>query len=154
MKIFEKKMNYTCSIEINLPITKVIELWNNEAFFNKWQDGFQSITILEGEKNAVGTKSKILLQQGKRKMELIETIITNNLPTEKKALYEHIHMSNTQSSRFEKIDKNKTLYISEVEYTKFNGFAPKVMAKLFPNMFKKQSLKWMEQFKTFAEEYY
>ncbi len=146
-------MNYTCSIEINLPITKVIELWSNETFFNEWQDGFQSITVIEGKPGAVGTKSKILLQQGKRKMELTETIITNNLPTEKKALYEHIHMSNTQSSRFEKIDVNTTRYISEVEYTQFNGFAPKVMAKLFPGMLKKQSLKWMEQFKAFAEEY-
>ncbi|MDG1477707.1 MAG: SRPBCC family protein [Vicingaceae bacterium] len=146
-------LKYTCTIEINLPITKVIELWDNEIYFSKWQDGFQSIENIEGLAGRVGTKSKILLQQGKRKMELIETIITNNLPTDKKALYEHIHMTNTQTTRFESINKNKTLYISEVEYTKFNGFAPKLMAKLFPSMFKKQSQKWMNQFKVFAEEY-
>jgi len=146
-------MNYTCTIEINLPITKIVELWNNEAYFKHWQDGFQSIETIEGLSGRVGTKSKILLQQGKRKMELIETIITNNLPTEKKALYEHIHMTNTQTTKFESISENKTLYISEVEYTKFNGFIPKLMSKLFSSMFKKQSQKWMNQFKAFAESY-
>jgi uncharacterized membrane protein len=146
-------MKYTCSIEINLPIDRVVALWSNEAYFNQWQDGFQSIENIEGVAGKVGTKSKISLNDGNRKMVLIETIITNNLPKEKKAEYEHIHMTNTQSSRFEKIDENKTLYISEVEYTKFNGFAPKVIAKLFPSMFKKQSKKWMNQFKAFAENH-
>ena len=146
-------MKYTCTIEINLPLNKVVELWSNEAYFKHWQDGFQSITLIEGEPGTVGAKSKILLEQGKRKMELIETIISNNLPTEKKALYEHIHMTNTQTTRFEVVNPNTTRYISEVEYTKFNGFLPKLMAKLFPGMFKKQSQKWMDQFKEFAENH-
>lgn len=144
-------MKYTCSVDINVPITKVVELWADEAHFDKWQDGFQSITHLEGEPNAVGAKSRILLEQGKRKMELTETLLSNNLPAEKKALYEHIHMVNTQTSRFEQINELQTRYISEVEYTKFNGFMPKLMARLFPGMFKKQSQKWMDQFKEFAE---
>ena len=144
-------MKYTCSIEINLPIDQVTMLWENEKLFNKWQDGFQSIELLKGQNGTTGAKSKIILEQGKRRLELIETIISNNLPEEKKALYEHIHMTNTQTTRFNKVSENKTNYISEVEYTKFNGFMPKLMAKLFPGMFKKQSQKWMNQFKDFAE---
>ena len=84
-------------------------------------------------------------------MELIETIITNNLPYEKKALYEHTNMTNTQTTKFESISEGRTLFISEVEYTKFNGFIPNLMAKFFPGVFKKQSQKWMNQFKVFAE---
>ncbi|WP_350288683.1 SRPBCC family protein [uncultured Croceitalea sp.] len=144
-------MKYTCTIVINLPIENVVALWTNEAYFKEWQDGFQHITLQEGEPNSVGAKSKILLQEGKRKIELLETILVNNLPEEKKALYEHIHMTNTQTTRFQKISENQTRYISEVAYTKFNGFMPKLMAKLFPGMFKKQSQKWMNQFKIFAE---
>jgi uncharacterized membrane protein len=144
-------MKYSCTVEINLPIDKVIALWTNEDHYKHWQDGFQSIEVIEGQAGAIGTKSRILLEQGKRKMELMETIISNQLPEEKKALYEHIHMSNTQLSKFEKINENKTRYISIVEYTQFNGFLPKLMAGLFPKMFKKQSQKWMDQFKVFAE---
>lgn len=144
-------MKYTCSVEINLPIEKVVALWIDEANFEKWQDGFQSIKHFEGQRNSIGTKSRILLQQGKRKIELTETILSNNLPEEKKALYEHIHMINTQTTKFKKINENQTRYISEVEYTKFNGFMPKLMAKLFPKMFKKQNQKWMNQFKKFTE---
>ncbi len=145
-------MKYICTIEIDLPIERVSTLWADERNFHHWQDGFQSITLLEGEKDAVGAKSKIVLQHGKRRMELLETIITNNLPQERKASYEHIHMTNTQATRFESISDEKTRYISEVEYNQFNGFLPKLMAKLVPGMFKKQSQKWIGQFKAFAEK--
>lgn len=144
-------MKYSCKVEIDRPIEKVAALWANEDYFNKWQDGFQSITLIEGKANTTGTKSKIVYQQGKRKLELIETIITENLPYEKKARYEHQHMINTQTTRFEKISAIKTRFISEVNYTKFNGLMPKLLAKFFPKMFKKQSQKWMNQFKVFAE---
>lgn len=144
-------MKYTCTIDLDLPLEKVIRLWENENHFDKWQDGFQSIELLEGEPGAIGAKSRIFFQHGKMTMELIETILSNNLPQEKKALYEHIHMTNTQTTSFESLSENQTLYISKVEYTKFNGFKPKLMAKLFPGMFKKQSQKWMKQFKAFAE---
>lgn len=144
-------MKYTCTIEINLPINRTVELWEDENNFKNWQDGFESIKLLDGTANTKGAKSKIIFK-GKRKMELVETIIKSDLPKEKTALYEHIHMTNTQTSRFEPINENKTRYISEVEYTKFNGFMIKMMAKLFPNKFKEQSQKWMNQFKEFAEK--
>lgn len=146
-------MNYKCSVEIKKNIHRVVDLWKNEKHFGKWQDGFLSINLFEGKKHEIDSKSKILLSQGKRKMELIETILVNELPREKKALYEHIHMTNTQTSSFEKLDENKTIYHSEVEYVEFNGFMPKLMAKLFPGLFKKQSEKWMKQFKEFAENH-
>ena len=144
-------MKYICTVDIDMAIDKVAKLWEDENHFEKWQDGFQSITPLEGQPGSVGARSRILYQQGKRKMELTETIISNNLPQEKKALYEHTQMTNTQTTKFEKISESKTHYISEVEYTKFTGFIPNLMAMLFPGMFKKQSQKWMDQFKAFAE---
>ncbi len=144
-------MKYTCTVDINLPIDKVVSLWDNESNFKEWQDGFESIEHLSGSPNSKGTKSKIIFQ-GKRKIELLETIILADLPKEKIALYEHSHMTNTQTTRFKVIEQNKTQYISEVEYTKFNGIMIKVMAKLFPSKFKEQSQKWMNQFKEFAEK--
>jgi uncharacterized membrane protein len=144
-------MKYTCTVDINLPVNKVVALWENENNFKEWQDGFKSIEHLSGKPNTEGAKSKIVLQ-GKREIELLETIITVDLPKEKIALYEHCHMTNTQTTRFKAIDQNKTQYISEVEYTKFNGIMIKLMAKFFPSKFKEQSQKWMNQFKEFAEK--
>ena len=123
-------MKYTCTVDINLPIHKVVSLWDNESNFKEWQDGFESIEHLSGTPSSKGAKSKIVLQ-GKRKIELLETIISVDLPKEKIALYEHSHMTNTQTTRFKVIDQNKTQYISEVEYTKFKGIMIKLMAKFF-----------------------
>jgi uncharacterized membrane protein len=144
-------MKYTCIIDISLPIDKVVQLWKDENNFKEWQDDFESIEHLSGIPNTKGAKSKIIFQ-GKRRIELLETIISADLPKNKTALYEHIHMTNTQTTRFKTIEDNRTRYISEVEYTKFNGIMIKLMAKLFPGKFKEQSQKWMNQFKEFAEK--
>ena len=145
-------MKYTCTVDINLPKEKVVDLWNDQNNYKEWQDGFQYIELLSGEVNTEGAKSKILLQGKKSRIELIETIVSSNLPNEITAIYEHKHMTNTQTTKFESIENNKTKYISEVEYTQFNGIMIKLLAKLFPGKFKAQSQKWMIQFKNFAEQ--
>lgn len=101
-------MKYICSIEINLPIAKVVELWNNENHFKEWQDGFEKMEHLDGIPNTNGAKARITFN-GKHKMELIETIISSNLPKEKVALYEHIHM--TIKPRVLKISETTKHYI-------------------------------------------
>jgi len=143
-------MKYICTITINAPIDRVVSLWENEEYFHKWQEGFKSIEHLSGEPHTVVATSRIIIE-GKQRIELIETILSNNLPREKMGLYEHIHMTNTQKSSFKSIDESTTQYTSEVEYTKFNGIMIKIIAKLFPGQFKKQSQKWMENFKQFVE---
>ncbi|MGB1240989.1 MAG: SRPBCC family protein [Chitinophagales bacterium] len=144
-------MKYTCTVTIDVPIEKVVALWEDEQNFKEWQDDFKSIEHLEGIPHIRGAKSKIVFD-GKNRIELIETILSIDLPKEKVALYEHIHMTNTQSSKFKTIEDNKTLYTSEVKYLKFNGFMVKLFAKFFPSKFKGQSQKWMNQFKAFAEQ--
>jgi uncharacterized membrane protein len=145
-------MKYTCKTTINQPIDKVATLWADENYFKEWQDGFQSIELLNGKANAVGAKSKIILD-GNQYIELIETILINDLPKEKKGLYEHKHMTNTQHTKFVALSDTETEFISEVEYTQFNGLMIKIIAKLFPGKFKAQSQKWMDQFKEFAENH-
>lgn len=143
-------MKYSCEIEVNAPFEKVAELWANEKHFKEWQDKFEAIELLEGERETEDSKSKISFNNGK--MILMETILIANLPHEKKALYEHKHMSNTQHTKFKYLGNGTTLFTSNVAYVKFNGFMPKMMAKLFPGLFKKQSEKWMNQFKCYAEK--
>lgn len=144
-------MKFTCTVKINQPISKVIDLWEDESKFSLWQDGFNSKTLLEGEKGKVGSKSKIILSQGRKSMELMETVLVNSLPKEFKTFVEHIHMDNTQTVRFRVLSKHDTEYSSEVEYTEFKHIIPKLLAKLFPGMFKKQVQKRLDQFKNLAE---
>ena len=49
------------------------------------------------------------------------------------------------------IENGKTLYKTEVEYTRINWIMPKLMAILFPSMYRKQAQKWMDNFKALAE---
>lgn len=141
-------MKFTCHTDMTVPIHRVIALFENPDNLKEWQDGFMSIEPIGGIPREVGSKSKLTHD----KLELIETIIRNELPEEFKATYEHKHMVNTMSCKLMKIDPNITRFEQEIHYTKFNGFLPKLMAKLFPGMFEKQVQKWLNQFKTIAEE--
>jgi len=144
-------MKFECHVDINLPLLRVGELFDSEENIPKWQDGFKSFEHLSGEKGKAGAKAKIVYQQGKREIELIETILVYNIPHEFTGQYEHKSMTNTMRNIFTALSENETRWTAEIEYTKLNGFIVKLMAFLFPNMFKKQVQKWLNQFKAFAE---
>ncbi|MCP4132753.1 MAG: SRPBCC family protein [bacterium] len=145
-------MKFTCVVEIDLPVETVIELYDSPENLKKWQDGFVSIEHLSGSPGEPGAKSKLIYTIGKRTIELIETIIKKDLPREFSALYEAETMVNTMKNQFTSPDPNRTIFDMEIEYTKFNGVIPKMMSFFMPGIFKKQTQKWLNQFKTFAEE--
>jgi len=144
-------MKFSCTVHINAPIDKVIRLFDNPDNLKEWQDGFQGMEHLSGTPGVPGAKSKITYLMGKRKIELIETVLVSDLPREFTGLYEAKQMVNTMKNNFSAVSKTETRYSAEVEYTEFRGLMPKLMALLFPGMFKKQVEKWMNQFKVFAE---
>ena len=146
-------MKFNCQVEINQPIEKVIDLFDNHENMKHWQDGFVSFEHLSGRPGQVGAKSRIIYEFGKKgkTMELIETITVNNLPDEFSGTYEHKHMTNNMVNRFKSLGPNKTRWDAELHYTKLNGLMIKMMAFLMPGMFKKQTQKWLDQFKVFAE---
>ncbi len=145
-------MKFICTVEISLPINRVVELFDNNENRKQWQEGFVSTTPISGSPGAPGAKSRIVFHLGKRKLELIETITARNLPHEISGLYEHIHMVNTMKNCFTVLEKNKTRYDAEIEYTKFNGVVPSLMAFFMPGVFKRQVQNTLEQFKAFAEK--
>jgi hypothetical protein len=145
-------MKFTCSVTIHAPVQKVAELFGNEDNYKKWQPGFVSIQHISGDAGEPGAKSKIIVQPGKHTIELVETILVNNLPAEISALYEHKHMVNTMANRFTALGENDTRHETEITYTKFIGFMPKMMALLMPGLFKNQTQQWLEKFKLFAEK--
>ena len=145
-------MKFKGSIDINKPRDIVTDMFSDPNNLKEWQDGFQGMEHVSGEPAKDGSVSKFFYKHGKREMELTETIKRNNLPESFEAFYHHKHMDNTMKCIFTPIDENSTRYDYEFEYTRINWFMPKLMAILFPGMYRKQGEKWMRQFKEFVEK--
>jgi len=140
------------AIEINQTRTKVAELFADPANLKEYQDGFIRKQLVSGIEGAVGTVSNMYYKHGKNEMELVETITKNELPDSFEASYHHIHMDNTMKCNFIALAENRTRYEYEYEYTRINWIMPKLMAILFPSMYRKPAEKWLRQFKEFAEK--
>jgi len=80
-------MNYSTTIDIDLPIDRVIELFDNPDNMKKWQPQLESFEHVSGESGKPGAKSKLKYKMGKREVEMIETITVNNLPDEFSGTY-------------------------------------------------------------------
>jgi hypothetical protein len=145
-------MKFTCSTEINLPLDKVIELYQKQDDLKLWHIGFVSKEVLAGLPNQTGTKSKIIYHNNNNVIELIETILPSKSKNEIIALYEHKHMINTMTSSFSAMTNNKTRLDLQIHYSKFIGFMPRLMAFLMPGVFKKQTQKMVDNFKIYAEK--
>ena len=142
-------MKYKLEITIDLARDKVIEIFDNPDNMVHWQKGFISLEHLSGTPGDVGAKSKLKYKMGKREIEMIETITKRNLPDEFSATYEAKDVWNDMKNYFIEMEPDRTKWISEAEF-KFNGFM-KIIAFLMPSSFKKQSYKYMVDFKKFAE---
>ena len=53
---------------------------------------------------------------------------------------------------FIKINDDETRYEYEYEYIRMSWVMPRLMAILFPSMYRKQGEKWMRQFRDFVEK--
>lgn len=142
-------MKYSNEIEINLPRKKVIELFDNTDNMAKWQEGFVSFVPINGKPGEEGSTAELKYKMGKREVEMIETIIKRNFPDEFHCTYEAKSVYNEVGNIF--IDEgDSTRWVSDNVF-QFSGFM-KLFAFFMPGAFKKQSFKYMKDFKTFAEK--
>jgi len=144
-------MKFSGSLDINKPRDRVVALFADPAHLGEYQDGFVKKELISGEQGQDGAVSKMLYKYGKHDMELTETITANRLPETFEAFYHHKHMDNTMRCRFVVLDDDRTRYEYEFEYTRMSWVIPKLIAILYPGMYRKQGEKWMRQFKEFVE---
>ena len=142
-------MKYTNEVTINKPITKVIELFDDPNNIGQWQPNFVSFEHKSGVKGQPGAVSHLKYKNGDRENILVETVTVRNLPHEFSGTYEMKGTSCLVKNYFKEIDSGKTLYTSETEW-KFGGMI-KVLAFFMGSHFKKQTQKYIENFKNFAE---
>jgi len=145
-------MKFKGFVEIDKSRDEVVKFFTNPKYLGEYQDGFVKKEPISEMLGKDGTVSKMFYKQGKRDMELTETVIANRLPESFEASYHHIHMDNLMKCTFIVLDDNRTRYEYEIEYTRISWIMPKLMAILFPSMFRKQVEKWMTQFKAFVEK--
>lgn len=143
-------MKYTLEIEIDHTRDRVIELFDSTENLFKWQEGLLSFDHIEGEPGQVGAKSKMRFKMGKREIEMIETVTLRELPERFAGTYEAPGMWNLVDNEFVELPGGRTKYICHNTF-KPTSFMMKVMLKLMPGAFKKQTFKFMQMFKDFAE---
>ena len=98
----------------------------------------------------VGTKSKIRYNMNGREIEMIETITKKELPERYDFTFEAKGMYNEIENHFIETESEKTKWISHNMF-EAKGFL-KLLTILMPGSFKKQSFKYMVDFKNFAEK--
>ncbi|RKN80126.1 SRPBCC family protein [Ulvibacterium marinum] len=144
-------MKYTTEITIDIPIEAFVQKLDNPDNMKHWQRGLVSYKQLSDTPGAEGAQMELHYKMGKRDMVLIETILRSNFPHEFHATYDTKGVHNIQKNYFKDIDGHSTQWISEAEF-QFSSFMMKVMGFFMPGAFKKQSQKYAEDFKAFAEK--
>jgi Polyketide cyclase / dehydrase and lipid transport len=141
-------VTFTNEIVVNRPLADVIRLFDNAENMKRWMPELVSYEHLSGAPGQPGATTKLVYKMGKGTCDMIETITVRDLPREFTGTYETKGVFNVVKNSFE--DRgSSTLWINENEF-RFSGFM-KVIAFFCKGMFRKQSRKFLENFKAFAE---
>jgi len=143
-------MKYTTEIIIDLPRERVTELFADPANLDKWQTGFRSRTFLSGKSGEPGAKSRLIYDSQGSAVEMIETIVTHELPVQFSATYETTDVINEVDNYFYEEGEGKTRWVVINIYRL--GCFMFLTGFLMKGSFRKQTLKDMHNFKSFAEQ--
>lgn len=143
-------MKYSHEITIDLPREKVVELFNNQENAFKWMEGLESWDQLSGSPGEEGAKSRLKYQTKRGEMIIDEEITKKELPEMINFVFTSKGVTNWNDNRFESLNDNQTKWVQSNVF-KCKGMV-KIFAALMPGAFKKQSLKYMNDFKQFAEK--
>lgn len=145
-------MKYRTEVIIDLPRARVVELAMDSSLVHQWQKECVSRTLLEGEHAGVGSKTEVVSKMGRREIVMIETITANNLPEGFSETYETTGVWNGIDHRFVELGDSQTKWVMDNEF-QCSGLMMKLMTWLMPGAFKKQSQKYADNFKAWAEAY-
>ena len=142
-------MRYSVEVTIDWPIDEVIALFDDPTNLKLWMEGLVSFEPLSGTPGRPGAKSRLVFEENGRRIEMVETVTVRDLPREFSGTYEAKGVYNEVKNFFSASGPSKTRYVSE-QYFRFGG-GIRLIAFLMPGIFRKQSMKYLESFKRFAE---
>ena len=141
---------YTLSIEIELPRDEVVRKFQQAENLFHWQNGLQSVEQLSGQTGIPGCLTKLVYQQGRHRIELMETVVSNELPDKFCGFYSWAEGENTLESRFLELEGGRTRWESTCSY-KMKSLTMKLMGFFFRGKFVEQNQKFLDNFKAFCE---
>ena len=141
---------YTVAVEIDLPREEVIRKFENVDDLYHWQNGLQSVTHISGEPGQPGSKTQLVYIQGKNRIELLETIVRNDLPDSFDGFYSWDSGENSLENRFVELGPNQTRWESTCTY-QLKSIMMKLMGLLFRGKFISQNQMFLDNFKAFCE---
>lgn len=144
-------MKFQAEIEIEKPIKHVVALFSDPSNTIKWLEGLKSTTLISGNLGEPGSKSKVIFETPAGRMQLMETIISKNLPDEYVIRYEGDGYVGYTKHQFIKVDKTLTKFISSQD-VELQG-ALKFVGGLISGTIKKQLERSTVCFKNFAESH-
>jgi uncharacterized membrane protein len=62
-------------IRIDCPVEHAWQTFKNVELMPEWVQGFLSLETIEGEPESAGSKHRLLFQEGKRQIEMIQTVV-------------------------------------------------------------------------------
>jgi uncharacterized membrane protein len=143
-------MKYQTKITIHKPLKEVVDKFDDAEGIKHWMRGLTEFKTYQGEAGKAGAKSIVRFDTGKRKIEMTETIISNNLPSDITMAYDAPGVHNIVRSEF-RSNGNDTEMIQHQEF-QFQNLGMRIFGRLFPGMFKKQSQQYAQDFKAYVEE--
>jgi hypothetical protein len=143
-------MKYTISNTINQPINVVATKFMEPNGALQWMEGLQKIERLSDNPYEVGAKSRFHSLHKNKKFVIDETILEQNMPNQIKFAFNSPMGYNEVEMVFEQLNDNSTKQINH-SYFQLKGIM-KLLGPLMKGMFKKQSMKYLNAFKEFAEK--
>jgi len=142
-------MKYSTEILIRLPRKKVIEIFQNTEYLQKWQPGLKSFESLDGSPGDEGSHSKLVYESRKGDLIMTETIVKKQLPESIDIVYRSQGVYNRVENRFTEQESGSTLWQSE-NYFRFRGIMM-MMAPFLMRAFIHNTMLNMDRFKIFVE---
>lgn len=142
-------MKYSVHIDIRKPLEEVYALFTDPQNYPEWMDGFIRIEPLEGTPGEPGSTARFIFRSGSRTMSMTETILSVNAPHSVTVRFNANGVDNVVTTRLERVADDITRCHNDQEF-RFRGLMA-LLSRLMPGAFRKQSMKYLEAFKAFAE---
>ena len=151
---YDGKLEYVKEIEVNANIEDVNAMFEDIYNMKKYMPETEDILLISGKKNREGSKYRIMISSGKESVEILGTLINNNLPHKLTMCYEMPGVINTMEQKHAEIKDDKTLIISKQKF-QFSGLM-KIISFFEPEgfnieAFQEQTNIYLRSFKNLVE---
>ncbi len=143
-------MKYATEVTIAAPREVVAGLFDDPSLLTEWRPNLVSFRPLEGVPGQPGSTSEVVERMGRREIRMIETIVERRMPDLFAATYEADGVWNLVENRFSEAGPDSTRWRIDTEF-RCTGLVLRLMTLFAPGLFRRETLKFQNQFKDFVE---